>query len=70
MSSTNGVLILLQVLPERFGVLLLDEMHAFPVEIFDGLVDRAVGGVIVCEPEALPPVAKVRGDDEERRGAI
>mmetsp|Transcript_11651 Transcript_11651/g.29669 ORF Transcript_11651/g.29669 Transcript_11651/m.29669 type:complete len:242 (-) Transcript_11651:34-759(-) len=45
-------------------------MHAFPVEIFDGLVDRAVGGVIVCEPEALPPVAKVRGDDEERRGAI
>ena len=48
--------------------LLFDELHALPVECFDGLVDVLARIVAVREAESLAPVAKVRRDDDEILG--
>jgi hypothetical protein len=70
MPTTDSVLSVLDVLIEALSIVVLDEVHALPIKLFDTLPDQPIVLVVVAELETAAPMAEIAADDEKCVGLL
>ena len=66
MPATNSILGILNVLVEALCIMVLNEIHALSVQLFDALPNQPIVLIVVAELEATAPMTEVTADDEQR----
>lgn len=66
MPAADRIFGVLDVLVEACRIMILDEVHALPIQLFDALPYLPIVLVVVGELKAASPVTEVAADDEQR----
>ena len=65
MAATNRIVSLVEIASKAIKVLFLNKIHTLPIESFNRTMYDSFVIELVCETEALTPMAKVAGDDKD-----
>jgi hypothetical protein len=66
MSAANCVLARVYVLFEPPKIMILDQVHRLPIQLFDTLPNLSIDRLVIRELEPISPVAKVTRENKQR----